>query len=332
MNESNPFGYVIVNVPRDGKTDVSDAIQRIIDDNPNRTIYFPDGEYRLGKPILTPADPKKSVDLQLSNYAVLRASDDWNSEEAIVRLGASHPANEIMTNGSAYSLTGGIVDGNGAANGVSIDGGRETAVRNVSIKHTKIGLHIKRGANYGSSDADVRDVNIVGTCKTDSVGVLLEGYDNTLTNMRIGGVFIGVELRSSGNSLKNLHPLYFSDYADYENSCGFWDKAGNNWYDFCYSDHFAVGYRNAPHVSSVYDNCFCMWWANTATPQTAFRSDGSFNSIVTNLKIGYHGDSKQNVVLSEAHGGGNGKFVRILTDKNRLSDHTHEAYLEGDVR
>ena len=56
-------GYVVVTdyIKNDGKKDVSDAIQKIIDNNPNRTIYFPDGTYLISKPILTPADPKKSV-------------------------------------------------------------------------------------------------------------------------------------------------------------------------------------------------------------------------------------------------------------------------------
>ena len=106
-------GYLVVTdtVVADGKTDVADQIQKLIDDNPNRTIYFPDGVYVLGHPILTPADPKKSVDLQLSNYAVLKAADGWSSEEAMVRLGGECPANDIRTIGSNYSFTGGIVDG-----------------------------------------------------------------------------------------------------------------------------------------------------------------------------------------------------------------------------
>ena len=37
----------------DGKRDVSAVIQNIIDMNPNRTIFFPDGVYLLGQPILS---------------------------------------------------------------------------------------------------------------------------------------------------------------------------------------------------------------------------------------------------------------------------------------
>ena len=106
-------GYLSVSdhiLPNLGR-DVADDIQRIIDNNPNRTIFFPDGEYLISHPICTPADPKKSVDLQLSNYAVIRAMAGWDHEEAMVRLGAIHPANDIRTPGSNYSLTGGIIDG-----------------------------------------------------------------------------------------------------------------------------------------------------------------------------------------------------------------------------
>ncbi len=228
----NDRGYIIVTdtVPSDGLNPVSDGIQKIIDENPNRTVFFPDGVYLLDKPILTPADPKRSVCLELSGYAVLRAADGWAHDEAMVRLGATYPANDTVTVGSNYSFKGGVIDGNGVADGISIDGGRETLVQNVSIKHTRVGLRIKYGANSGSSDADIFGVNIMGNGKKDSVGVLLEGYDNSLTNMRIADVYTGVWMKSAGNVMKNVHPLFTVAYEDYENSCGFKDEGGNNWY------------------------------------------------------------------------------------------------------
>ena len=67
MNENK--GYVIVTDYVEANTgkDVSDALQKLILDNPNRTIFFPDGEYIIAKPICTPANPKNSVMLELSN-------------------------------------------------------------------------------------------------------------------------------------------------------------------------------------------------------------------------------------------------------------------------
>ena len=198
-------GFVVVTdfVPADGKSDVAEAIQKVIDTHPNRTIYFPDGTYLLSKPIATPAEPTLSVDLQLSNYAILKAAPGWTNAEAMVRLGGIHPANNIRTPGSCYSFMGGIIDGSEVAKGISIDSGRETKVRCVSMKGVLVGLHIKHGANGNSSDSDISDVNIVGNGATNSVGVFVESCDNTLSNMRIAGMLVGVKLTGSGNLMQN---------------------------------------------------------------------------------------------------------------------------------
>lgn len=318
-------------VPADGVTDASDAIQKLIDDNPNRTIYFPDGTYLLKKPILTPASPKRSVSLVLDNYAVIKASDDWTSDEALVRLGASHPANDINTIGSVYGLDGGIIDGSGKAKGISIDGGRETFIRNVSIKHVQVGIHIKRGANSGSSDSDVRDVNIVGNNKADSIGVLLDGYDNTLTNMRIASVNIGILMKSGGNSLRNLHPLYiFNSQNTYETSCGFVDLCGSNWYSFCYSDQFSVGFKLKPEIVSIFNNCFCYWYSGKVPFQTAIKCDGKFNSIFTDFRAGFSGEVTVVRSLILAEPGGQGFLQNVVLGRRTMGpeDKTKE-YLQG---
>ena len=325
---------VAVRLPNDGKIDVADALQKLIDANPNRTIYFPDGTYLLGKPVLTPADPKRSVDLRLSNYAILRAAPGWSSPEAMVRLGASHPANDIVTPGSVYSLTGGIIDGSGVADGVSIDGGRETRVRLVSIKGTRVGLRIKRGVNGGSSDADVADVNIVGNGATNSVGIWVAGNDNSLTGLRIARVNTGVLLEGGGNVLRNVHPLYTCDYSAYGASCGFDDRGRNNFYDFCYSDHFGTGFRTSPRTAGVYDKCFVFWYRpGKGHRHTAFRADGAFDSIVRDLTVGFNGKDAVNTVLEVGADGGNGVIENLRMPASLVNEQgrAYERHLRGAV-
>lgn len=326
---SEDRGYIVVTdtVEADSGSDVSEAIQKLIDSNPNRTIYFPDGEYLLSKSIYTPADPTKSVSLELSDFAVLKATEDWKAGEAIVQLGGKDPANDTATNGSNYSLEGGIIDGSSVANGVSINSGRETAVRNVSIKNTVVGLHIMNGANSGSSDADIFGVNIIGTGKTDSVGILIEGHDNTITNVRIGYVFTGVHLKAAGNMMRNVHPLYYSDYTDYQNSCGFLDEAGNNWYDYCYSDQFAIGFRTTDWGENFYNDCYCFWYSLQGEKHTAFRADKQFNATITNFKAGFGADC-ENVVLTVGEKGGNGTIENIEIQAD-TKDNTYKKYLEN---
>ena len=330
INEILKSAYVVVNVPADGVTDVSDAIQKIIEANPNRTLFFPDGVYRLTKPICTPADPARSVSLKLADFAVLQASPDWDSPEAMVRLGAIYPANNIYQNGSNYALEGGIIDGNNVAKGISIDGGRETVIRNVSIKHTVVGIHIKHGANNGSSDSDISGVNITGTGRTDSVGVLVEGYDNTFTNMRIARVQVGVHLKSGGNSLRNIHPLYSADYTDYQNACAFWDEATDNWYYYCYSDQYGVGFRLRERCRSLFDGCFVYWYGPKGETHTAVRADGKFNGLFTNLRVGFNFKETKNLLL-DAEEGGYGVLDRVIVREDLLSDDFYKKHLQNGL-
>ncbi len=322
-------GYVVVKVKADGKRDVSDAIQKIIDENPNRTIYFPDGIYLISKPILTPAEPTKSVALKLSNYATIKATEDWSHDEAMVRLGGKDAANNIVTPGSNYYLDGGIIDGSGVAKGVSIDSGRETVIRNTSMKNVVLGIHIKHGANSGSSDADISSVNIVGAFNEKCVGVLVEGHDNTFTNMRIAGCHIGFVIRSGANSLRNIHPLYYGQDKNYQTSIGFLDERFDNQYDFCYSDEFATAFQSTGG-RSLYSNCFAYWYSKRGEKHTAFCSTGAFNSDVMNLNVGFgsHNATKENVILEVAQPGGKGRFFNLNVGKvNFVTSQTYLPYI-----
>ncbi|MCF2604401.1 hypothetical protein JQM84_12020 [Parabacteroides distasonis] len=313
--QMKPEGYLLItNYAQPGSDrDLADAIQRAIDENPGRTLFFPDGVYLLSHPIKTPADPLRSVSLVLSNYACLKATKDWEHGNALVQLGTIHPANDITIPGSNYGLTGGIIDGSNVADGVSIDGGRETYIREVSIKHTRIGVHIKYGANNGSSDADIRDVNIVGNNCSNAIGVLVEGYDNTLTNMRIASVNKGVWLKAAGNSLRNIHPLYiFGQEQDYESSCGFVLEDGNNWLHFCYSDQMATGFLLKSSSTAQLTDCFCFWYTGIGAFQTAIHvKDGPLQSYFKGLNVGFHSEGK-NFSLIKALRGGMGYISALI--------------------
>lgn len=326
--ESGNFGCVSVaeSIEPDCGTDVAEKIQEIIDSSSNKTVYFPDGVYLLGKPIYTPADPKKSVSLKLSDFAVLKAAGDWKHGEAVVQLGGKDPANDTGTNGSNYSLEGGIIDGSGVADGISINSGRETSIRFTSIKHTAVGIHIMYGANSGSSDADILGVNIIGNGGTDSIGILTEGHDNTVTNVRIGNVFTGVLLKSAGNMLRNVHPLYTSDYTDYQNSTGFSDECGGNRYDFCYSDQFAVGFRTTGNGVGIYDNCYCFWYSSDKDRHTAFKAEKKFNSILTNFTADFNGFNTENIVLSVTNPFGGGIIDNLNVNKKDVTNFAYKMY------
>ncbi len=327
--------YVVVTdyIKANTGEDVSDALQELILNNPRRVIFFPDGEYVLSKPICTPANPERSVSLHLSNFAIIKASDDWSDEEALIRLGAAEPFNTTYVNGSNYYLSGGVIDGNDLANGVSVDSGRETRIENVSIKHTKIGLHVKYGANSGSSDSDIINVNIIGRGTPDSIGVLVEGMDNTFTNMRIARVQIGFKLIRGGNYLRNIHPLYSlkSGWDHYSESIAFWDDSWENWYDFCYSDQYCTGFYLKDGVRSVFHNCFCYWWTTVEGGQIGFKAAGRFCALIRNTKVTFRNDSELTEFLLVGAPGGSGYIDLPFFKEHMTRDKTYKEYLHGPV-
>ena len=334
MNVEN-FDYVIVTdyVKANTGEDVSDAIQKIINENPHRTIYFPDGEYILSKPICTSANPANAVSLELSKFATLKAAENWTEKEAIVRLGAAEPFNTIVINGSNYGIIGGIIDGSGVANGVSVDSGRETIIREVSIKNTQIGIHIKHGANNRSSDADIMNVNIVGNGQPESMGVLVEGCDNTFTNMRIAHIEIGMKILAPSQFLKNIHPLYTYDAGlagRFAESCAFWDDTNHeSWYNNCYSDQFSTGFRMKDGARLTYADCFCYWWKADGL-ERGFHAEGKFNSIIRNCRVHFNWNSNENnAYITVDQPGGNGIIENPITE--RVTDDTYKDYLVGKV-
>lgn len=314
-------------VKGDGLTDDAAAIQKVIDEHPNQTLYFPDGTYLLSRPIATPAHPKRAVDLQLANFAVLKAAPGWTNQEAMVRLGGIHPANDIRTPGSVYSLTGGIIDGSGVAKGVSIDSGRETRVERVSMKNVQMGLHIKKGANSGSSDCDILNVHIVGNGARDSVGVWVEGHDNHLTSMRIANVYVGVKLTGGGNLLRNIHPLFTGRWDWFEESVGFIDRAADNYYSTCYSDQFSTAFDLGP-AATVLEGCIAWWYSrDPGRRHTAIRCPKQFNALATNFRIGYRGAEAKNTVLEVGAEGGTGFLRDLRMDESRVNE-TARTYLK----
>ncbi len=347
--------YVLVSdyVTLGKEYDMSDEIQKAIDENPNRTLFFPDGIYYISKPILTPALPTRSVSLKLANYAVIKA---WNWVEsfsyaegdiynrttvadAMIRLGGCYPANDTNTNGSNYFLEGGVIDGSDVANGVSIDSGRETRISNVSIKNTIVGLHIKKGANCFSSDADIDNVNIVGSGTQDSIGVLCRGHDNTFNRMRIVNIQIGFELTGNGNFLRDIHPLYANkpgvteNRTTYEGSIAFYENgSASNIFDTCYSDQQETAFL-ITGGKSLFTNCWCFWYADWGVKK-AFICKENFRGSIVNPKIDYNDKNTNNVFFyCEAGDEGTGQIIAPIMDPNACKDgqNNFEKFLKTPI-
>ena len=266
--------YVVVTdyIKADTGEDLSALLQDLIDKNPKRTLYFPDGEYVIKKPLLSSDIPAKSVSFHLSDGAVIKAADNWQgTDNYLISIGGNTTGtSDVISVGSYYSFIGGTLDGNGKANGISYTSGRESIIRDVCMKNVKVGIYIPSGVNNGSADADFEDVVIYGTGEEGSIGLWIEGHDNTLTGMRIYNMETAVKCNAGTSLFKNIYahndPAVM---ANYENTKGF--QAGSwGWYTNCVAENFAVGFDIRDSRCIVSENTV-KWTSELCTTQIAVK-------------------------------------------------------------
>ena len=292
----------VVNENPDMK-DMSDIIQKAIEDNPGKTIYFPDGKYQLSRTVVIPSDPEKSVSFRLSNYANFTPSSTWNTEsKAIIQYGTPESPKTQSGDHSDYFM-GGIIDVDGKCTGIEIYGGGRLFVNNVAIKNAKIGINIKSNAAYN----DIENVNVTGPEWGEVKGMLIEGTNNTFVNMRIYRITVGVHLTGGDNVLINIHPLFGGSRSNNFSSIGFHDQSTGNRYSICYSDQFTIGFKIDSQTKSYFDMCYMYWW-NPCSYQIGFMCTGEFNSVISDTVV-----SMQNV-KSEKEGGTENHYLYFVNE------------------
>ena len=116
--------------------DYTAAIKKAIEENPNATIYFPDGTYEISDTIVIPEDPAKSVSLRLSNYATIKAANWSDKTKPMIRMGVYADGADKETVGdddkdarNVY-IMGGVIDASGIASGVTIEGSEDITLSN----------------------------------------------------------------------------------------------------------------------------------------------------------------------------------------------------------
>ena len=335
-------GYVMVTdyLKPDTGEDVSDAIQQLIDDNPNRTLYFPDGVYMLSKPITTSADPAKTVSFKLSNFAHFKAMDSWETRsEPLFKLGATDMTDEFASVAYHYSLEGGIFDGSDKADAIWVMGAGNVSIRYSSIKNTVVGIHVKAtDEDHNGPTVDVHTVNIVGSGTEDSYGVILDTNDNTLTNMRIASNLIAIKLTGSDNFLRNLHPLFIfesalNNEAVYRKSVSFYDVGKQNFYDNCYNDQFATGFYFGKDTASIMDCCFNYWYSEKYAVHNSYVCEGQFNGIIrySSSDVGHADKGTECNFLLVGEAGGKGTIDTVYFNPNKVSENdVSKDYLIND--
>lgn len=299
--------------------DISTEIQKVIDSNPGRTIEFPDGEYVLSKPIKVYADPDKAVSLRLSEFAVIKAADNWNSADAMFCLSVGDiPKGKDLKN--TFYLTGGIFDGNGKATAVSVGNGENLMIIGVDFKNVVTAIDVKGGI------VDVENVDIVGA-GDNSVGMKIAGEYSTYTNVRISNVATAVSVSGDNNVFKSVYAT--CDNTNNQKRAFVDNSVKGNTYDMCVSENFSVGFEMGTCVS-VYSVCYVKWESDAIKNQIGFRSTAKFNSVIRNSKVEFDFAGCGGSYLTDTTTGGDGQVLwPMIGGKNNMVDTSYTAYLKG---
>jgi hypothetical protein len=299
-------------------------LQELIDKNPGRTIYFPDGEYVISQSLLTSSRPADSISFQLSSGATLKAAEYWESDgtnRALISLGSYEKVNDITTPGSNFSVMGGVLDGNGIADGVAIAAGRETLIKDVVIVNVHYGIHVKQGTNGNSADADVDDVTIIGNGDFDSVGVCFSGDDNTISNARISNVKYGMVLSATT----------FVSSCVVENTMGARGTAGYLIGGRSYlSDCISINFDTAFEISGVgyAKQCSAIWTVDEGEKHVAFLT-ARLKFMIHGCKAEFISDKRENFFLV-AYEDGYGGVVAPIYDPSLIAKGDMTQYYLSD--
>ncbi|WP_180228943.1 BppU family phage baseplate upper protein [Bacillus toyonensis] len=167
-------------VKGDGITDDTTAIENAFRDHPYKIMYFPDGNYRVTRPIRISAD--NSLELSKNARIYADAAIDY-----IFDFNTSRPINSIYDLSKGCFITGGTLDGNGKANHIL----RLNKFLHFSLEGVEFKNGLRRGLvinNTGAMSAELlaRNIHFINTIKTnisDNKAIENLGTDNKFENI-----------------------------------------------------------------------------------------------------------------------------------------------------
>lgn len=331
VTTKNDFIVVTDFIKADTGEDLYDSLQMLINKNTGRTIYFPDGEYVISHPLETKAVPETSTSFYFSSGAVLKASENFsgtNGLNALICLGSLDKKNDIRTPGSNFYVMGGIFDCGGQADGISIDGGRETLIKDVVIVNCHYGIHIKEGTNNNSSDSDLDDITIIGNGRLNSTGIVTQGLDNTITNIRISNVGRGLQI-SAGVFVANCT---VENTAGIKNMVAFGAGGNDSWYSNCVSINCDIAFQTGG-ARGFFKQCSAIWTGEDfTTQQIMFDTTGSaLRSALMTCKADF-ADIDVPTAFLKAGANGSGRVVAPVYDVALVTDiDATQSYLESGI-
>lgn len=249
----------------DGVHDDTEVLQDLIDNNPKKTLYFPNGDYLISSPLVVPADADLSVSFKLDHYARIFTETEIESLFEIGKViieGRSNQDNDWLW------FEGGILDCTNTTYGF-YGHARKGYIRIDKTKFVNItnyGLYLDyQSGEINSGNAKITNCAFwgVNSCTSDiSTAIYSKSADNEFVNIRIQRTKKGV-VSKGGNIFNDFHmttqwPSGQLDETLYNQTVGF-ELEGVNFLSQCYVDTYAKSFK-VSSGNQYLTECFTYYW------------------------------------------------------------------------
>lgn len=255
----------------DGETDDYTVLQSLINNNHNKTLFFPDGEYIISQPLNIETENSKNICFKLSPNAIIKTN---SSIDYLIEIGLNEGIWNRYEQGNCTIIDGGIFDASNCLKGAihHVANRKETQIMNAQIINAHKGIVCDLGTNTNSSsDLYISNLNIFGRSSYEdgSIGLELYSFDNKIYDVRIACFQTGV-YDHSGNYYENVHVLMdegnitYSDEQYNKTKCYVHagDGGDSKLLDF-YNDTCAIGFEQQDNNYTSLIHCFQYWWKST---------------------------------------------------------------------
>lgn len=282
---TSPINVLLYGAKNDGITDNYNVLQNLINNNPHKTLYFPDGTYLISNTLNIPTGNEHQINIEFSRNAILKTSESITS---LISVGANEDSYNRYAEGSIVSITGVILDGTNTDRVIYLSANqKQTHLSNITILNANnYGIYCDTGTNTSDSgDNLIENLSINGKSSDyNCIGLYLVSSDNKIIDTRINKCKTGVYC-IRGNVFENVHVIgswetLTPSTEDFDKTTAFiFDGWGLSMLTNCYADTMATGFEIIKQHRVNIKNSIASWWySDTNGHINVFKCDsGSMN-------------------------------------------------------
>ena len=300
-------GFIVVTdyIKASTGEDVAGALQKLIDKNWGKTLYFPDGEYLLSYPIQTSAVAGQTMSFILSPGAVIRAAKTWNGikyANALFCMGALSD----QANGATAVIRGGVFDGNGKADGIAVMAGTDSVIEDVCIVDTRIGIDMGQGVTGWK----VKNVTVLGNGTMGNLGLKVFCNECEFIDVKLYNMHTALGIMGTGNLFYGVRVENTVDDSSYANaSVGVSDNGSDNMYYDCTMVNCQIAYQTKN--AQIFGKNEAIWTNDLCRSQVAIDVSGTL-PLISSFRAEFYGDTTQKTIITS--NSRNNKFDGIITN------------------